>query len=48
MRCGSNCSNCEPDEEEFLTVDILKDISIDAITEPISFQPEETGNASYT
>ncbi|KAL4113416.1 hypothetical protein QTP88_017041 [Uroleucon formosanum] len=48
MRCGSNCSNCEPDEEEFLAVDVLKkDISIDAITEP-TLQLEETCNASYT
>lgn len=45
MRCSSNCSNCELDEDEFLTVDVLKDISIDPVIES-TFQPEETCNAS--
>lgn len=41
MRCSSNCSNCEPDEDEFLTVDVLKDISIDPAIEP-TVKLEET------
>lgn len=34
MKCTSTCSNCEPDDGEFLTLDVLKDVSID--------QPEES------
>jgi hypothetical protein len=29
MQCTSTCKNCETDEAEFLTVDVLKDVSID-------------------
>lgn len=45
MRCGSTCSNCEPDEEEFLTVNVLKDISLDPVIEP-TFQIKETHYAT--
>lgn len=45
MRCGSNCSNCEPDDGEFLTVNVLKDISIDPVIKP-TFQIKETHYAT--
>lgn len=48
MRCisSSTCNSCEQDEAEFLTVDVLKDVSIDPI-DPIdetTINTEETSN----
>jgi len=43
MRCISTCNNCEQDEAEFLTVDVLKDVSIDPIDETTT-NAEETSN----
>lgn len=40
MQC-TTCKNCETDEAEFLTVDVLKDVSIDPIEELIT-NTEET------
>lgn len=43
MRCTSTCNNREHDEAEFLAVDILKDVSIDRIADPI-MNAEQTAN----
>jgi len=29
MKCATSCSNCEPDDSEFMTVEVLKDIKIE-------------------
>jgi len=41
MQCTSTCKNCETDEAEFLTVDVLKDVSIDPVEELVT-NTEET------
>lgn len=44
MRCDSNCSNCETDDGEFLTVDVLKDIAVEHIEELAILPVEEKEN----
>lgn len=29
MKCATTCNNCEPDDSEFMTVEVLKDIKIE-------------------
>lgn len=41
IQCTSTCKNCETDEAEFLTVDVLKDVSIDPVEELVT-NTEET------
>jgi len=33
MKCATSCNNCEPDDSEFMTVEVLKDIKIEIETE---------------
>jgi len=40
MQCTSTCKNCETDEDEFLTVDVLKDVSIDPVEELVTYAEE--------
>lgn len=29
MKCSTSCNNCEPDDDEYMTVDILKDVVVE-------------------
>lgn len=37
MKCSTSCNNCEPDDDEYMAVDVLKDVIVD-ITEPINIE----------
>lgn len=48
MRCNSSCSNCETDDGEFLTVDVLKDIGVENNKELTDLPAIEENNCNET
>lgn len=48
MRCGSSCGNCETDDGEFMTVDVLKDIAVENNTEELTVSPTDNKNCNET
>lgn len=46
MKCSTTCSNCEPDTDEFINVDVLKDIEVDIPIEIV--KPHEDAESDTT
>lgn len=45
MKCNTNCNNCEPDDCEYFTVDVLNDISLESdLVESVTIIEENTCN----